>query len=533
MSRPIRLRKNLTLKTLEDRNVPSSVQGTVFDDANVNGVFEPGESGVAGWTVYLDANANQSLDPGELLAETNLSGQYFLDTTTMPGRYYPIRLDLETGSGWVNTNDIERGVDSVDEPAAVRNFGVRFEPFFGVEPVGAESLVNVTTVGQQELHDAGSIAADMSGNFVTTWRSLAANGTGTVFARVFNADGTPRTGELTVATGSVQLPEVAMSDNGRFAVAWSNVDGGSTFARVFKTDGTAVSGIITVAGQGKNSGSHMKGIAMDSDGDFAVLMWSLRSNENTLKIQRFTAAGSATGKAIETGANPISNGHEGIAMAGNGSFVVAWDNAPPNVIRAQMYSATGAKVGSLITVSQGGEVVGTNLTMNRAGQFNISWGEWGLGEAGPHIVARTYQANGTAGPVVIIGEGGWGDDIAAASAIDVAGNINFAWIGQEGIRYRRLTAEGVLEMASFATATNSPSRPGLAATGDDSFVAIWNGNGPGDNQGVFSQRFGPVSVAPFGQFIPGGNPTTPWTNPIPLTPALPFAGTNGDDGILP
>ena len=33
---------------------------------NGNGVKDPGEPGLSGWTVYLDANANGQLDPGEL-----------------------------------------------------------------------------------------------------------------------------------------------------------------------------------------------------------------------------------------------------------------------------------------------------------------------------------------------------------------------------------------------------------------------------------------------------------------------------------
>jgi predicted outer membrane repeat protein len=41
------------------------IHGVQFHDANSNGVQDPGEAGLAGWTIYLDLNQNGQLDPGE------------------------------------------------------------------------------------------------------------------------------------------------------------------------------------------------------------------------------------------------------------------------------------------------------------------------------------------------------------------------------------------------------------------------------------------------------------------------------------
>jgi hypothetical protein len=58
--------------SLEDRALPSSVQGAVFDDANSNQIFDPGEAALPGWTVVdlrkpsVNAVApvrNQNTDP--------------------------------------------------------------------------------------------------------------------------------------------------------------------------------------------------------------------------------------------------------------------------------------------------------------------------------------------------------------------------------------------------------------------------------------------------------------------------------------
>ncbi|MFG0262998.1 MAG: SdrD B-like domain-containing protein, partial [Novipirellula sp. JB048] len=55
---------------------PGSLSGTVFDDADADGVQDAGEPPLVGWTVYLDENQNGKLESGERTAVTNASGQY-------------------------------------------------------------------------------------------------------------------------------------------------------------------------------------------------------------------------------------------------------------------------------------------------------------------------------------------------------------------------------------------------------------------------------------------------------------------------
>src|SRR5437016_5448976 len=81
---------------------------------------------------------------------------------------------------------------------AVRDFGVHFEPYASVEPVGAETLVNTTIAG---THSDPRVAADAAGNYVVVW-STPVSGGASIVARMYNADGTPRTNELTVASGA-------------------------------------------------------------------------------------------------------------------------------------------------------------------------------------------------------------------------------------------------------------------------------------------------------------------------------------------
>ena len=62
--------------TSSDSGAPSVISGTVFNDANGNGVRDAGEQGLAGWTVFVDANQNGIADPGEQTTTTAAAGQY-------------------------------------------------------------------------------------------------------------------------------------------------------------------------------------------------------------------------------------------------------------------------------------------------------------------------------------------------------------------------------------------------------------------------------------------------------------------------
>jgi RHS repeat-associated protein len=53
-----------------------TISGQVFDDVNGNGSKDPGDSGLAGWTVYLDLNGDGKDDNGEPSVVTDSSGNY-------------------------------------------------------------------------------------------------------------------------------------------------------------------------------------------------------------------------------------------------------------------------------------------------------------------------------------------------------------------------------------------------------------------------------------------------------------------------
>jgi Ca2+-binding RTX toxin-like protein len=77
-----------------------SIQGSKWNDANGNAIWDKEEKALAGWTIYIDSVTNGKLDPWELSTVTDANGKYSF-TNLGPGNY-PIREVNQTG--WVQTS---------------------------------------------------------------------------------------------------------------------------------------------------------------------------------------------------------------------------------------------------------------------------------------------------------------------------------------------------------------------------------------------------------------------------------------------
>jgi hypothetical protein len=499
---------------LEDRSLPSSVQGTIFNDANRNNVADPGELGVPGWTVFVDNNRDGIMNPGEASGVTDANGQYLIDTSAVipnNGNNF-FRLDLQVGSGgrWLNSTRLDVWANPTTEPDAVRDFGVFFQPYVGVQPDGPEALVNTTTAEAQEI-GAGqqSIAADAAGNYVVTWRSPATPTTQTVFARRFAADGTPLSGEINVSTVDSTvfgMPEVAMSSNGRFAVAWPQNGTNSTLMRVYDAAGMPITSTISVFPATGTTSGKFTGIAMDDAGDIAVLYHVFKNGlSKSLEVQRFTPAGAANGDAIKVTPYTVVAGRHAITMDATGRFIVAWDDWSTDAngvlildVYAQRFSASGQKVGSQITVDSAPNpgVYLSNASMNAAGRFVVT----SVAYASDPLTAHVYDWGTPVGGPIVLNRPGDRAIWDSTSDVDSQGNVTVAWVRGYNpssgttvadIHFRRITADGTLEPELLANSTTQGTQdnPALAATGNGTFVVAWHGNGPGDDQGIFAQRF--------------------------------------------
>jgi hypothetical protein len=122
------------------------VSGTVFGDANGDGLINGAESGIAGWTVFLDGNANGSLDAGEASVITDGAGAYSF-ANLGPAE---ARVTLVPPSGWHLTGSGSYVLVATSGLNASHDFGVKEDAAINTPP---------TAVGESYTARTGELLA--------------------------------------------------------------------------------------------------------------------------------------------------------------------------------------------------------------------------------------------------------------------------------------------------------------------------------------------------------------------------------------
>jgi hypothetical protein len=218
------------------------------------------------------------------------------------------------------------------EGDALGIFGRRFSG--DGTPLGAEFRVNTVTAEEQ---DDCAVAMNGSGAFVVVWESDLQDGDEEgVFTRRYDAAGNPLdTVEFqvsVVATDRQLDPNVAMADDGRFVVVWEafpNFDGmaGGVYARIFDANGTPVTGDVPVNST-TYDGQRDPVVAMWSDGGFAVAWESAGQDSGTtwgIIARVFDRTGVATTGEILVNTHIAGDQRDPfITTAHGGGFNVVW-----------------------------------------------------------------------------------------------------------------------------------------------------------------------------------------------------------------
>src|SRR5262249_55845216 len=138
------------------------------------------------------------------------------------------------GPGWAATTPFGQtaAVTVSGQTVSLREFGFTQ---IGVGPLGPETLANQTTAGMQTTPGGGngwgskqSVALDAQSNHVVVWEGNGPGDDDGIFARLYNAAGSPLTGEFRVnvtTSGPQRIPVVAMADDGSFVVSWFGPNG--------------------------------------------------------------------------------------------------------------------------------------------------------------------------------------------------------------------------------------------------------------------------------------------------------------------
>jgi Ca2+-binding RTX toxin-like protein len=437
-------------------------QVTALENGNFVVTWEDYSTGIGGTT----GDSSRSAIKTQVFTTQGdkIGSEILVNTATVNYQMDPKITALANGGFVVTWKDNSLGVGGATGDSD--GWAVKAQVFTPAgDKTGSEILVNTTTVGNEENQ---KITALSNGGFVVTWnganpgdRSFAA-----INAQLFDAAGNKTGSEILVntATESIQeFPQITDLANGGFVVTWTDWSqgvGGATGdsseravkAQVFTAAGDKIGSeiLVNTATQSLQSGQRITGL---TNGGF-VVTWvddsrgiggaTGDSDDWAIKAQVFTAAGAKTGSEILV--NTATQGTQAnaqITSLANGGFVVTWTDYNEDDVKAQVFTAAGARIGSeiLVNTATASSQQLPEITALPNGGFLVAWVDLSEGVGG-------------------------------------ATGDNSSW----AVKARMFSAAGDRIGSEFLVNTavlNSQGSPQTAVLGDNSFVVTWRDSSGG------------------------------------------------------
>ena len=408
-------------------------------------------------------------------------------------------------------------------------------PAFGeAEPAGDQFQANVYTTDAQALPSA-VVAPD--GSFVVSWDSYGQDGQdwGT-FLRRFDAEGSPLTGDIQVATSTTfdQVDaDVAMHPDGSFVVVWDASDAADgsyrgIFGRRFDSAGVPTGGEFLV-NQGTIGDQNDAVVAPAADGGF-VVAWetnALLDAYEDLLARRFDSGGNPMGDDFQL--NVFTTGDQedlDIAADGAGNFVVVWESDAQDGsydgVFGRRLDSTGQPVGGEFAVNTyvPGDQDNPNLAVRSDGTFVVVWEDDTQLDGDDSIWGRFFDSTGTPITAPFQAETATGVQFLPRVAFDGQGHAVIVWEGEESgdpfqadVYYRifddagqPVTGEAVVPMLDEGNQT----LPVVAFGSGGEGVVAWTDDVQEGNPGIAARRF---ATAIFADGFESGD-TTAWSTTV-------------------
>ncbi|MEH3046263.1 Calx-beta domain-containing protein [Sphingomonas adhaesiva] len=280
----------------------------------------------------------------------------------------------------------------------------------------------------------------LASGFLVSWQDGPSN---TVHAQRYDAAGQPVGNELVLATNSYgqYVQETVALANGGFALTWA-IDGnwgpdrGSIGLRIFNADGTPATGEL-IANTLDANYQWSPSINALANGNLVVTWTTLDPMADgstgsyygeAIKGQIFSATGAKIGEEFRV--NTVATGEQFLSSViplGSG-FVVAWQDGDlsqtqKNTIQGQLFDANGQKVGAEFAVSTGTDTLQQNVQLAAldATHFVATWIADDASDGyGNSIKAQVFSATipdvGTTDHAPVITSNGGGADATVSIA---------------------------------------------------------------------------------------------------------------------
>ena len=347
-------------------------------------------------------------------------GRAYLPDGTPRGPAFPVDVDANmdarrpmiatTSAGdvvitWTAENETTSHWD-----AYVRRFSIDGTAITGAIPV------NTAT---EAMYFSSDVAVDVSGNFVVVWADLSEldGDRHGVFARLFDVNGAPLTGEFLVnetTDDNQHSPAVAMAPDGRFVVAWQSPRPGSTVddiavARIYDANGQALTGEFRALPATDVDDIHA---VADTAGTFLIVADGRpHSIPDGWEGQRYDWTGQAVGDPLD-----LFSEVGDVQMVADGTVVHAveqWDSHQYPFMRMQIISPLGRTLTDRnVSGSWYPGQTGAGVAANDNNQMVQVWRRGNPGDDSRGIFGR-FMVGGLVGGEYIF-DATWGDSFDGA-----------------------------------------------------------------------------------------------------------------------
>ncbi len=304
-----------------------------------------------------------------------------------------------------------------------------------------DRTVNSDASGDQDEPEL-ALAAD--GSFVAVWEddSSSSDGSGNldVLLRGFGDCGCESFGDVAVhgdTSGDQREPAVAVGTGSEIVVAWADDSDDNGYyqihARGFAADGSERFAEITVNSVSDGQ-QRDPAVAVAGDGSFVVAWEDDQDRDGDYQIMVRGFATDGTERFADTSVHDSVEGERINPVVGvdsSGGFVVAWqDDSDENgvyQIHARGFDASGASSFDRITVNSesSGQQEDPALGVDGSGAFTVAWEDDQERDGDYQIMARSFDASGSALREWTVASGG--QHLAPAVSVAPGGALAVAW----------------------------------------------------------------------------------------------------------
>ncbi|MDF1716025.1 MAG: calcium-binding protein [Antarcticimicrobium sp.] len=290
-------------------------------------------------------------DEGEFEITATPGGGWILAFEDTDGTGTSIRVEVYDSAGTqINTGSFTEGTgESFNDPTVTVN--------------GAGDAVIAWNIDNGSSVTAHYSFYDASAGTFTAATSILASGNSTV-------------------SGSIQNLSVAALSNGSFVLVTNrdNSSGNDIIGRLITASGSISGSFFPISTSGTES--TQPDVAALSGGGFVAVWQNFDGTDRDAYFRIFDNSGTAltTEQFIQSVGLTNNNNELSVTGLADGGFAVVYDNDETNTIDMVRYDASGASVGSVVTINSAGTESQPEVLGLSDGRIAVTWQEVGTGQ---------------------------------------------------------------------------------------------------------------------------------------------------------